>query len=143
MPATSWKQTATDDSAGVTEPLVVERYALYLRYRKPLNWLRLAPLVVKNVPAVPSGPTNVQGPKLLLLAATWNLRPVPAGVAPANERVVHCGVRPAAGFASFSEETNVPEEAKPGLMYVTKLRSRPPTVVSAAQVVPLSPDVTR
>jgi len=45
-----------------------------------LNWLRLAPLVVKNVPAVPSGPTKLNGPVALLLAATWNLTAVPAGV---------------------------------------------------------------
>ena len=51
--------------------------------------------------------------------------------------VVQVGVRPAAGFASFSDEVYVPELAKPGLMYVTKLRSRPPTVVSAVQVEPL------
>ena len=57
--------------------------------------------------------------------------------------VVQVGVRPAAGFASFSDEVYVPELAKPGLMYVTKLRSRPPTVVSAAQVEPLVVDVTR
>ena len=56
--------------------------------------------------------------------------------------VVQVGVRPAAGFASFSDEVNVPEGAKPGLMYVTKLRSRPPTVVSAAQVEPLFAEVT-
>ena len=51
-------------------------------------------------------------------------------------------MRPAAGFASFSDETNVPEGAKPGLMNVTKLRSRPPTVVSAVQLAPLVVEVT-
>ena len=68
---------------------------------------------------------------------------MPAGVVAAYESVVQVGVRPAAGFASFSDETNVPEGAKPGLMYVTKLRSRPPTVVSAVQVEPLFAEVTR
>ena len=57
--------------------------------------------------------------------------------------VVQFGVRPAAGFASFSDEMNVPDGAKPGLMNVTKLRSRPPTVVSAVQVEPLVVEVTR
>ena len=32
-------------------------------------------MVVKNVPAVPSGPTKVNGPVLALLPATWNLTP--------------------------------------------------------------------
>jgi hypothetical protein len=71
---------------------------------------------VKKVPAVPSGPTKVNGPSLLLLAATWNLTSVPAGVVAANDSVVHVGVLPPTGFASFSEETKVPDEAKPGLM---------------------------
>ena len=108
-----------------------------------MNWLKLAPLVVKNVAAVPSGPTKLNGPALLLLPATWNLTSVPAGVVSVNESVVHVGVRPAAGFASFSDETNVPDDAKPGLMYVMKLRSRPPTVLSGVQAPPLSDEVTR
>ena len=81
-----------------------------------MNWLRLAPLVVKKVPEVPSGPTKVNGPLALLLPATWNLTAVPAGVLALYENVVQVGVRPGAGFASFSDETNVPEGAKPGLM---------------------------
>ena len=36
-----------------------------------MNWASEAPLVVKNVPAVPSGPTKLYGPAKLLLAATW------------------------------------------------------------------------
>ena len=107
-----------------------------------MNWLRLAPLEVKKVADVPSGPTKENGPAALLLAATWNLTAVPVGVVAAYVSVVQVGVRPAAGFASFSDEVNVPEGAKPGLMYVTKLRSRPPTVVSAVQLVPLLADVT-
>ncbi len=37
----------------------------------------------------------------------------------------------------------MPDDAKPGLMWTTKLRSRPPAVVSAVHVEPLSLDVTR
>ena len=107
-----------------------------------MNWLRLAPLAVKNVAAVPSGPTKLNGPAALLLAAIWNLTPVPAGVVALKVRFVQFGVRPAAGFASFSDEVNVPDGAKPGLMNVTKLRSRPPTVVSAVQLAPLVAEVT-
>ena len=54
----------------------------------PLNCDSDAPLVVKNVPAVPSGPTKVNGPAALLLAATWNLTVVFAGVDAVHERVV-------------------------------------------------------
>ena len=77
-----------------------------------------------------------------MLPATWNLTPVFAGVVSMNERVVQCGVEPTAGFASRIDETNVPEEPKPGLMCATKLRSRPPLVVSAAHVEPLFDEVT-
>jgi hypothetical protein len=66
---------------------------------------------VKKVLAVPSGPTKLNGPALLLLAATWNFTPVPAGVVAVKESVVHVGVFPAAGFASLRGETNVPEGA--------------------------------
>ena len=55
VPLESVKQTLTLEIDGVTEPLFVDRNASYLMYRIPSNWLRLAPLVVKNVPAVPSG----------------------------------------------------------------------------------------
>ena len=41
----------------------------------PLNWERDAPLTVKNVPAVPSGPTKVKGPATLLLPAASNTAP--------------------------------------------------------------------
>ena len=71
---------------------------------------------MKKVFAVPSGPTKVNGPALLLLPATWNFTAVPAGVAAVTDSVVHVGVLPAAGFASLTDETNVPEAAKPGLM---------------------------
>ena len=85
----------------------------------------------------------MNGPYWLLLAAIWNFTLVPAGVFAVQESVVQSAVRPGVGFASLSDEMNVPEEAKPGLMYVTKLRSRPPTVVSAAHVEPLFVEVTR
>jgi hypothetical protein len=139
----SLKQTLTLESDGVTEPLFVDRKASYLTYRIPSNWLRLAPLVVKNVFAVPSGPTKLNGPYWLLLAATWNFTLVPAGCDAVKESVVQCAVLPGFGFASFRDEMKVPEEAKPGLMYVMKLRSRPPTVVSAFHVEPLFVEVTR
>ena len=45
-----------------------------------------------------------------LLAATWNLTAVPAGVAAVKERVVQSGVLPAAGLASLTEEVKVPVE---------------------------------
>ena len=108
-----------------------------------MNWLRLAPLEVKKVADVPSGPTKENGPAALLLAATWNLTAVPVGVVAAYVSVVQVGVRPAAGFASFSDEVNVPEDGKPWLIHTLKPRSRPPTVVSAVHVDPLSPEVTR
>ena len=70
-----------------------------------MNWLRLAPLDVKKVPAVPSGPTKLNGPALVLLPAIWNLTLVPAGCVAVNDSVVQVGLPPAAGFASFSDET--------------------------------------
>ena len=99
---------------------------------------------MKNVAAVPSGPTKLNGPYWLLLAATWNLTAVPAGVVAVNESVVHVGgARRRRGSRPSATRRTCRDEAKPGLMYVTKLRSRPPTVVSAAQVEPLVVDVTR
>src|SRR5215471_14083425 len=131
-PATSVKQTCTLEIDGVTDEFVVARNALYSRYLNPLNWLRLAPLVVKNVAAVPSGPTKLNGPNWLLLPATWNFTAVLAGVVADQLSVVHCGVLPAAGFASFSEDTSVPEDAKPAFMYVWKLPSRAESCVHVA-----------
>ena len=65
---------------------------------------------------MPSGPTKMNGPEAELLAATWNLTLVPAGVTGVKLNVVHVAELPAAGFASLSDETNVPVGAKPGLM---------------------------
>ena len=119
----SVKQVLTLESDGVTEALFVDRNALYSTYRIPSNWPRLAPLVVKNVLAVPSGPTKLNGPYRLLLAATWNFTPVPAGVNAVQESVVQWAVLPASGFASFSDETKVPAGAYPGFTYSLKTRS--------------------
>ncbi len=108
----------------------------------PLNCVSDPPLV-KKVPAVPSGPTKLNGPDTLLLAAAWNWMAVLAGVEAVQESVVQCTVAPLAGLASFSEETKVPGDTKPVCMKILKPRSRPPLVVSAVQVVPLLPEVTR
>ena len=64
--------------------------------------------MVKNVAAVPSGPTKLNGPLTLLLPATWNFRDVFAGVAPFQDNVDQIGVWPVAGLASFTLDTNVP-----------------------------------
>jgi hypothetical protein len=51
------KHVVTSFSVGVTELLLVVKNARYLRYLCPLNCASETPLVVKKVPAVPSGPT--------------------------------------------------------------------------------------
>jgi hypothetical protein len=104
-----------------------------------LNWASDVPLVVKNVPAVPSGPTKLKGPPALLLAAAWNLKFVLAGTVAFHASVVQLGVLPTAGLASFSPETRSPDTAKPESMYVLK----PTSVVCPVQVAPLLVDVTR
>ena len=48
-----------------------------------------------------------------MLAATWNLTSVPAGFVAEYVNDVQCGVRFAAGFASLSDDTNVPLDGKP------------------------------
>jgi len=106
------KQIVTSFTVGVTLVSVVLRYDLYLRYRNPLNWLSEAPLRVKNVAPVPSGPTKVNGPSTLLLAATWNFTVVFEGVFAVHDSVVHDGTAPVAGFASFDDETKSPLESK-------------------------------
>ena len=110
-----WKQTVTSLTAGVTAVSVVERSALYFRYRLPLNCARVAPLVVKNVAAVESGPTNVKGPVALLLAAIWNLRLVFAGLTVVQDNDGQVGVYPAAGLLSLSEDVRLPD-VKPTCM---------------------------
>ena len=57
-----------------------------------MNWLSEEPLVVKNVAAVPSGPTKLNGPVGELLAATWNWSVVFAGTVAVQESVVQIGV---------------------------------------------------
>jgi hypothetical protein len=114
--STSVKQTVTSFKVGVTLLSVVLRYALYLRYRKPLNWLSDALLVVKYVALVVSGPTKLNGPFESLLPAAWNITVVPLGVLAVHDSVVQFGVLPTVGFASFSEETKLPDEAKPVFM---------------------------
>jgi len=72
--------------------------------------------LLKKVPA-PPGPTKLKGPFTLLLAAAWNCRFDPDGRAAfVQDSVVHVGVKPGAGLASFTEETKSPDAAKPLLM---------------------------
>lgn len=63
---------------------------------------------MKNVAAVPSGPTKLQGPVGELLAAIWNLTEVFAGVVAFHEKLPQMGLMPPDGSASFTEETRVP-----------------------------------
>src|SRR5204863_5715279 len=98
---TSW-------SDGVAERLVVVSVAWYLRYRMPWNWASESPLA-KNVAGVLTGPTNVNGPEALLLAAARNVIAVPAGVSAVQVSVPQFTMAPGTGFASLAEETNVPE----------------------------------
>src|SRR6185295_17475659 len=98
----------------------------------PLNCEIEAPLTVKNVAAVPSGPTKLNGPVELLLPAAWNRKVVFAGKATlVQESVVHSAEKPAAGFASLRDEIRFPEVTKPVFIYVLKPRSLPPVLVSA------------
>src|ERR1051326_3713095 len=113
--AASAKQTVTSLSVGVAAVFVEVREAWYSRYRLPLNCAIEAPEVVKNVAAVPSGPTKLNGPLALLDAATWNLTPVLAGVVAVHDSVDHAGALFTAGLASLSDEMRSPEEAKPAL----------------------------
>ncbi len=83
-----------------------------------MNWLSDAPVVVKNVAAVPSGPTKLKAPPELLLPAAWNLSVVFAGTVAVHDKVVHVAAKPVAGLASFTEETRLAEAAKPTDMYV-------------------------
>ena len=83
-----------------------------MRNRNPLNWESDAPLVVKNVEAVPSGPTKLNGPFTLLLAAAWNLTAVFAGTLAVQDKVVHSAEKPLAGFASLTDEMKSPDDAK-------------------------------
>ena len=74
------------------------------------------PPLLKNVAEVPSGPTKLNGPAALLLAAAWNFSVVLAGVDAVQEMVVQFGVVPGAGFESFVDETRVPDGENPVCM---------------------------
>ena len=74
-----------------------------------MNCASDAPLVVKNVDPVPSGPTKLNGPPDELLAAAWNLTDVEAGMTDVQESVLHDGVAPVTGALSFTLETRLPE----------------------------------
>jgi len=87
----------------------------------PLNCDSEAPLVVKNVAAVPSGPTKVNGPDALLEAATWNRSVVLTGVTAVQESVVQVADEPVTAPLSFTEETKLPELCNVvGVTYVAK-----------------------
>ena len=74
----------------------------------PLNCASEAPLVVKKVAAVPSGPTKLNGPAALLLAAAWNLSVVFAGVVAVQESVVQVAEEPVTEPLSLVDETKLP-----------------------------------
>src|SRR4051812_31898178 len=99
------KQIVTSRIVGVTLPFVVVNSAWYFRKRFPLNCANDVPLLVKNVAAVPSGPTKLNGPSGLLLAAAWNFSAVPAGTSAFHARLPHVAEADA-GLASFTDDTN-------------------------------------
>ena len=74
----------------------------------PLNWESEAPLVVKNVDAVPSGPTKLKGPEALMLPATWNFTVVLAGVVAFHAIDVHVAEAPETAPLSFVDEMRLP-----------------------------------
>ncbi len=75
-----------------------------------MNCTSEAPLVVKNVAAVPSGPTKVKGPDAELLAAIWKLTDVETGVVALQVRVVHVMAPPGTTAPlSFTDETSEPD----------------------------------
>src|SRR5690348_7556769 len=100
----------------------------------PLNCASEAPLVVKNVAAVPSGPTKLNGPLTLLLPATWNCKLVPAGMSAFHDNVVQVVLPPAYGLPSKIPDVRVPDGGNPVFTNALKPRSRPPDVTSATHV---------
>ena len=74
-----------------------------------MNWLSEAPLAVKYVVALPSGPTKLNGPLTELLAAAWKRSVVLAGVEAVQETVDQFGVLPAGGLLSLDDEIRSPE----------------------------------
>ena len=141
---TSSKQTVTSFSVGVIVLSVVAKNARYCRYRKPLNWLSEAPLVVKNVAAVLSGPTKLKGPVGELLAATWNWSVVLAGTEAVQESVVQSGVNVGAGLLSLSDEMRSPDAEYPMFRWILKPASvLTPPVNGIDHTVPLVAPLTR
>ncbi len=63
---------------------------------------------MKNVAAVPSGPTKEKGPAALLLPAAWNRTVVDAGVVAVHESVVQDVLAPATGALSLTVDTRFP-----------------------------------
>ena len=66
---------------------------------------------MKNVDAVPSGPTKLNGPESESLAAAWKRSVVFAGVVPFQLSVVQFVVMPRPGLLSRRAETRVPGTA--------------------------------
>jgi hypothetical protein len=62
---------------------------------------------VKNDPELPSGPTKVNGPVLLSLAAAWKRRVVPVGAVLCHDNVDQL-VEAVPGLLSFVEEIRSP-----------------------------------
>jgi len=87
--------------------LLDDRNVRYLRNRLPLNCASDAPVVVKYVAPVPSGPTNVNGPLDELLAAAWKRTCVLAGTASVKLSVVQ-DVVPVPGLLSLTDEIRSP-----------------------------------
>ena len=65
---------------------------------------------MKYVDDVPSGPTKLKGPLILLLPATWILTLVLAEVAAFHEIVPQVVVPDRIGFESLAPDTKVPDE---------------------------------
>jgi hypothetical protein len=87
---------------------------------------------------------KLKTPAGLLLAAAWKVRVVPDGSAAfVHESVPHVGLAPGAGFASFVDETKLPEVAKPVFIVTLKTRSFEEVLLAAVQVLPLLLDVAR
>src|SRR5215510_6416657 len=114
LQSTSAKHAVLSFSVGVTALLVVDRNALYSRYLSPENCGdNDTGDVLKNVAAVPSGPTKLNGPFTLFEPASWNLSAVFTGVTPFQENVCQIGVLPGAGLLSFGDEMRLPDAEKP------------------------------
>ena len=67
--------------------------------------------MVKKVPAVPSGPTKLNGPLGLFEPASWNCSEVFAGTVAFQENVDQIGVKPPEGLESLEDEKKLPDAA--------------------------------